>query len=257
MQTATSSIPDIKLYQFEICPFCNQVKALLDYARLPYQTVEVLHVNKKKQIDFSKQYKQVPILVVNGQQYNGTEEILQTLVAILKGTTSGDLIDSQRVAALDGDAAVAAAAEAKRIGILLYLHATNSWSRSFQLFNYIYDVPATSMAAKVGTQAVGGGISYLVAYKKTKAKYGIVNEEEEMIVSLEGFVRKFSDKGRMFHGGEVPDLFDLAAFGTCRAVEHTDTWNLLASLKNSEIPGWLQRMQLEAPRAAKREWTSS
>jgi len=30
--------------------------------------VQVLHVNKKKQIDFSKEYKQVPIMVVNGEQ---------------------------------------------------------------------------------------------------------------------------------------------------------------------------------------------
>ena len=38
---------------------------------------------------------------------------------------------------------------------------------------------------------LGGGISYLAAYEKTKKKYGIVNEEAEMVESLEGFVQDF------------------------------------------------------------------
>jgi len=31
----------IKMFQYEICPFCNKIKAVLDYCKVPYDTVEV------------------------------------------------------------------------------------------------------------------------------------------------------------------------------------------------------------------------
>ena len=36
----------VQLYQYAICPFCNKAKALLDYARVPYQSIEVNPLNK-------------------------------------------------------------------------------------------------------------------------------------------------------------------------------------------------------------------
>ena len=42
----TASSPSICLYQYAICPFCNKVKALLDYSGLPYDVVEVNPLTK-------------------------------------------------------------------------------------------------------------------------------------------------------------------------------------------------------------------
>lgn len=42
----TSDSTAIQLYQYAICPFCNRVKALLDYSGLPYKTVEVNPLTK-------------------------------------------------------------------------------------------------------------------------------------------------------------------------------------------------------------------
>ncbi len=34
-----AAIPPIKILQYEICPFCNKLKAVLDYYKVPYTTV--------------------------------------------------------------------------------------------------------------------------------------------------------------------------------------------------------------------------
>ncbi|GFS33190.1 glutathione S-transferase family protein [Actinidia rufa] len=57
---------DVVLYQYEACPFCNKVKAFLDYHDIPYKIVEVNPMNKKE-IKWSD-YKKVPILMVDGEQ---------------------------------------------------------------------------------------------------------------------------------------------------------------------------------------------
>ncbi|XP_020245727.1 prostaglandin E synthase 2-like isoform X2 [Asparagus officinalis] len=57
---------DVVLYQYEACPFCNKVRAFLDYHDIPYKIVEVNPLSKKE-IKWSD-YQKVPILVVDGQQ---------------------------------------------------------------------------------------------------------------------------------------------------------------------------------------------
>jgi microsomal prostaglandin-E synthase 2 len=38
--------PSITLYQYQICPFCNTAKAVLAYANVPYEAVEVNPLTK-------------------------------------------------------------------------------------------------------------------------------------------------------------------------------------------------------------------
>jgi len=46
----------IQLYQFEVCPFCCKVKAVLDYKKLDYEKIEVNPMNKEE-IAFAKPYQ--------------------------------------------------------------------------------------------------------------------------------------------------------------------------------------------------------
>lgn len=57
---------EVVLYQYQACPFCNKIRAFLDYYDIPYKIVEVNPLSKKE-IKWSD-YKKVPILVVDGQQ---------------------------------------------------------------------------------------------------------------------------------------------------------------------------------------------
>lgn len=52
------------LYQYDVCPFCNKVKAMLDFHAIPYDVVEVNPLFKSE-LAFSE-YKKVPVLVIDG-----------------------------------------------------------------------------------------------------------------------------------------------------------------------------------------------
>ncbi|CAI5982266.1 unnamed protein product [Closterium sp. NIES-65] len=68
---------EVVLYQYEACPFCNKVKAFLDYYDIPYRVVEVNPVGKKE-LKWSP-YKKVPVLVVNGESLVDSSAIISEL----------------------------------------------------------------------------------------------------------------------------------------------------------------------------------
>ena len=46
--------PQLTMYQYKICPFCNKVKAVLDFYGMPYATVETNPVSRKRSRRFLK-----------------------------------------------------------------------------------------------------------------------------------------------------------------------------------------------------------
>ncbi|KAK8646410.1 hypothetical protein V6N13_120197 [Hibiscus sabdariffa] len=68
---------EVVLYQYEACPFCNKIKAFLDYNNIPYKIVEVNPISKKE-IKWSD-YKKVPILKVDGEQMVDSSDIINKL----------------------------------------------------------------------------------------------------------------------------------------------------------------------------------
>lgn len=46
--SADSSPAAVQLYQYAICPFCSKCKAALDYAKVPYQAIEVNPLTKSE-----------------------------------------------------------------------------------------------------------------------------------------------------------------------------------------------------------------
>ena len=77
-----SEQPNIKLYQYHICPFCNITKSLLSYTKLNYETVEVNPLTKAELKPWSGEYKKVPIALINDKQINGSEEIIDTILSM-------------------------------------------------------------------------------------------------------------------------------------------------------------------------------
>ena len=67
---------NIKLYQYEACPFSHKVRAYLKYKKLKFETVEV-NPFSKKELSFSKDYKKVPVAVINDIQINNSYDIIK------------------------------------------------------------------------------------------------------------------------------------------------------------------------------------
>jgi microsomal prostaglandin-E synthase 2 len=79
--TGLTPPPSITLFQYEICPFCNINKTLLSYANVDYNVTEVNPLTKSE-IKFSKEYKKVPIALINDVQVNGSKEINDALLKL-------------------------------------------------------------------------------------------------------------------------------------------------------------------------------
>ncbi|CAI4221541.1 unnamed protein product [Auanema sp. JU1783] len=58
---------NLRLYQYETCPFCCKVRAFLSYYGFSHEVVEVNPVTRS-QIKFSTQYKKVPIIRSNNEE---------------------------------------------------------------------------------------------------------------------------------------------------------------------------------------------
>ena len=63
------------LYQYAICPFCNKVKAVLDFLDLPYEVVEVSPMSKS-QLKSWTEYRKVPVARVGGDEVQDSAVIL-------------------------------------------------------------------------------------------------------------------------------------------------------------------------------------
>ncbi|XP_048586911.1 prostaglandin E synthase 2 isoform X2 [Nematostella vectensis] len=70
--------PKITLYQYQTCPFCCKVRAYLEYFGIDYTKVEVNPLTRKE-IEFSTEYRKVPIAIVDGKQINDSSVIISTL----------------------------------------------------------------------------------------------------------------------------------------------------------------------------------
>uniref|UniRef100_A0A0D9W2Y7 Prostaglandin E synthase 2 n=1 Tax=Leersia perrieri TaxID=77586 RepID=A0A0D9W2Y7_9ORYZ len=97
---------DVVLYQYQACPFCNKVRAFLDYHDIPYKVVEVNPLSKKE-IKWSE-YKKVPILTVDGEQLvdsSGSTLIIKSLME-RKENGAGNFSFTERLAAKYAGAAI-------------------------------------------------------------------------------------------------------------------------------------------------------
>lgn len=63
---------NITLYQFASCPYCNKVRAFLDYYGMNYTIVEVDPLFKKE-LKFSE-YRKVPVVIIRGIQVSVNRE---------------------------------------------------------------------------------------------------------------------------------------------------------------------------------------
>jgi microsomal prostaglandin-E synthase 2 len=75
---APRSLPKVTLYQYEPCPYCCKVKAVLDYLRIPYDVIEVNPLTKKETKPLTD-YKKVPVCTINDEVIVDSSAIISRL----------------------------------------------------------------------------------------------------------------------------------------------------------------------------------
>ncbi|EPS70745.1 hypothetical protein M569_04015, partial [Genlisea aurea] len=218
---------EVVLYQYEACPFCNKVKAFLDYYDIPYKVVEVNPISKKE-IKWSD-YKKVPILTVDGRHL----------------VNSSDIIDAMNSEIHPDEAAVSDEEEKKWRGWvdnhLVHLLSPNiyrSTAEALESFDYITSHGNFSFTERITAKYAGAAAMYFVS-KKLKKKYNITDERASLYEAAETWVDALS--GRDFLGGTKPNLADLAVFGVLRPIRYLKSGRDM--VEHTRIGEWYSRME--------------
>ncbi|ESQ46724.1 hypothetical protein EUTSA_v10027850mg [Eutrema salsugineum] len=218
---------EVVLYQYEACPFCNKVKAFLDFNKIPYKIVEVNPMSKKE-IKWSD-YKKVPILTIDGEQLVDSSAIIDSLFQrmhpeILK---SNDDEETKWRKWVDNH--------------LVHLLSPNIYrntSEALESFDYITTHGNFSFTERLVAKYAGATAMYFVS-KKLKKKYNITDERAALYEAAETWVDAL--KERPYLGGSKPNLADLAVFGVLRPIRYLRSGKDMVD--NTRIGEWYSRME--------------
>ncbi|XP_043808845.1 prostaglandin E synthase 2 isoform X2 [Manihot esculenta] len=167
---------DVVLYQYEACPFCNKVKAFLDYYSIPYKIVEVNPISKKE-IKWSN-YKKVPILTVDGEQMVDSSDIINKLFQRIYPDDSipSDDEESKWQGWVDNH--------------LVHVLSPNIYrttSEALESFDYITTHGNFSFTERLVAKYAGAAAMYFVS-KKLKKRHNITDERAALYEAAETWV---------------------------------------------------------------------
>jgi len=224
----------VVLYQYEACPFCNKVKAFLDYYDIPYEIVEVNPLSKKE-IKWSD-YKKVPILMVDGKQLVDSSAIINKL---------SDMIHPENPVNDDEELKWRRWVDDHLVHMLSPNIYRNT-SEALESFDYITSNGNFSRTEKFAVKYAGAAAMYMVS-KKLKKKYNITDERASLYEAAETWTIALD--GRDFLGGSKPNLADLAVFGVLRPIRYLKAG--VDMVENTRIGDWYQRMEIVVGESSK------
>lgn len=218
---------DLVLYQYEACPFCNKVKAFLDYYDLPYKIIEVNPISKKE-LKWSE-YKKVPVVVVDGEQMVNSSDIIDKLFEKVRSADSTSDADEESKWRKWVD---------DHLVHMLSPNIYRNTSEALESFDYITSHGNFSFTERITAKYAGAVAMYFVS-KKLKKKYNITDERASLYEAAETWVDAL--KGRDFLGGSNPNLADLAVFGVLRPIRYLKSGKDM--VENTRIGDWYSRME--------------
>eukprot|EP00644_Phytophthora_capsici_P009057 jgi/Phyca11/504192/fgenesh2_kg.PHYCAscaffold_6_\ len=227
-----NALPTVVLYQYEPCPYCCKVKAVLDYLKIPYEVVEVNPLTKKETKAFTD-YSKVPVVRIDDEVVVDSSAIISRL---------RELVDTPK--GMQGEEAQKEEEQwrewvDKKLILLTPPNIYRTVPEALQAFDYcLTEGKFTPMERRMSKYA-GAMIMYLIA-KRSKKKYNIDDERQALYDALNSWVEAVGDK-RPFLGGDEPNMADLSVFGVLRAMDGLDTYNDM--MRETNIQPWFTRMK--------------
>lgn len=219
---------DVVLYQYEACPFCNKVKAFLDYYDIPYKIVEVNPLTKKE--TKWSEYKKVPILMVDGEQMVDSSDIIDKLYQKINPAADPSGEDSEEMKWrrwVDNH--------------LVHVLSPNIYrtlSEAIESFDYITTQGNFNFMERLSAKYAGASAMYFIS-KRLKKRHNITDARASLYEAAETWVDAL--QGRDFLGGTKPNLADLAVFGVLKPIRYLRAGNDM--VENTRIGDWYARME--------------
>ncbi|KAI6191818.1 Microsomal prostaglandin E synthase 2 [Aphelenchoides bicaudatus] len=267
---------DLRLYQYQTCPYCSKVRSVLDYYGFSYEVVEVNPVTRS-QLKFAKGYKKVPVVTTAKSEDALVEssQIISILKSymILPNRSFKEILDyyPRHETVENGKTVVVypnknyIMHENKRLSQdeIQAVREENQWrewvdekfihiispnvyrtfGEALETFHYFDQVgewkrnfPAWERALAI---YLGATAMYFIS-KRLKKRHGIVDEREAMLGAFKEFL-KAKGPDRKFLGGDNPNLADLSLHGAITSFLGTRTFKELS--KECEIEKWFNDTQ--------------
>eukprot|EP00741_Cyanophora_paradoxa_P004172 tig00000786_g4053.t1 len=230
---------EVVLYQYDSCPYCNKVKAYLDYHKIPYKVVEV-NPMYKREIKWSLKYQKVPILTVNGEALIESSRIIDDLDEMMHAKAASLKMKAPKMTADEEE-------EERKWRLWADSHYVHSLSpniyrtmeEAYQAFEYISKNGNFGWWDRETARYFGMVAMYMIGWNIAR-KHGWSDVRSVLYEATDQFIDAIGPN-RPFLGGNRPNKADLAMFGMTRAIEGLDTWKDL--MQNTRMQGWYVRMQ--------------
>lgn len=235
-----TSVEKPKLYQYNVCPFCWKVKAVLGYKKIPYEAVEV-HPLNKKEIRFSKEYRKVPIYIDRkGRQVNDSTPIMRHIdeefgnLPVFE-TGAKEKQEEEKWLKWADEVLVRA------LPPLIYRKIGDS----LKAFDYITKEEKFGWFQQRTIKYSGAVVMTMVAKKSAKSQ-GIQDPEAH----LKACLKKWADAlGKSdYLGGTKPNGADLSVFGILKSIEELPAFRHIR--ENDKVSRWFDRVESIALQAA-------
>lgn len=223
----------LTLYQFESCPFCWKVKAVLHYFDIPYRAVEVDPMKQKELEPLGA--KTVPTLVDGDTVMSESSDIIDHVI--------GQHVDAERAA--EAGLGVGEVESWRKWVDETLVHFLppiihGSFGTSWKTFGSVLSTSNYGPFKRQFVRFAGAMVMSRVAQKKARER-GIDDAETGLRDAVDQWISK-GLAGRPFHGGGAPDLADLAVFGVFRSTDGLAAVNLARS-HNPAFADWYDRVK--------------
>ena len=242
----------VKLYQYQTCPFCNKVRAYLDYARVPYEVIEVNPMTKTEIKAFK--LKAVPVVTVDHLVLHESSAIITAFDDLFRHYAAKAALthSSPSAPSLPPSPPARSPDEDKWRGWvdshLIFLTAPNLYTSlpaSLTAMDYIMSQTSLPLTQRLLSKYVGGPMMYLVSEYKLKKKRGITDARGQLFTACRQWGEQVVGEGGQYRGGKQPDLSDVAMFGVVRAMMGFPVGDEMMEATNTSpaFVGWYQHMQ--------------
>ena len=225
----------IALYQYEVCPYCCKVKAVLDYKKIPYEKIEVNPMTHEELagVPGAIEYDKVPVLT------DGKNVIFESndMIRYLDEKYPSKPIFAKEKETLKEQERWMKYADEDLVQILpgnIY----RSLPESLNSFKYITKVGKFPRWKRYYL-ALGGAVAMTIVAKKGLKKRGIADPRAALKESLEKWSQALGSK--RFMGGHTPDVSDLVVAGILSAVREMKVWGFIS--KQKPVAEWYERVR--------------
>ncbi|CAD5234654.1 unnamed protein product [Bursaphelenchus xylophilus] len=251
---------NLRLYQYQTCPYCSKVRAVLDYYSFSYEVVEVNPVTRS-QLKFLKDYKKVPVMTsAKCETLVDSSQIISVLVSFLLLPTrklneviqfypehegynqklhknekifpNRNYIMNEEKRLTNSEIQSVREEREWRDWVddhFIHMISPNvyrTWEESLETFRYfdkVGDWKHNFPAWERYLAVYMGAAAMFAISKKLKKRHNIVDERKAILDACNDFL-KAKGRDRQFLGGKEPNLADLSLYGAITSFAGTRTF---------------------------------